>query len=502
MSQAYTKLCEYIEKNLAFREALTLFEWDNETLAPESAAENTSKAIGVISGEYFGSLINDEVKELLAVLSTEEEEKNLDFNQRAIIKNLKKSYEQMEFIPPAEYRAYRELISMASGIWARAKNKKSFEDFAPTLEEIINYQKKFASYRKKDDKKLYNILLDDYEEGFTMEKLDIFFEKTKASLVPLLKKVTEKKDMIDKTFNARIYDKEKQLAFARFISSYVGFDYSRGVLAESAHPFTTNLHNHDVRITTHIHPDNLESSIFSVIHESGHGIYEMNIDDAITLTPVGGGTSMGIHESQSRFFENMLGRSEAFWIPVYPKLQEYFPDQLNDITLEQFLAGINKSEPGLIRTEADELTYSLHVIIRYEIEKMIFEENVPVKDLPNIWNQKYKEYLGLEPLNDGEGILQDIHWSGGSFGYFPSYALGSAISAQLYSHMAKIMPIEEYLQAGNLAPIVDYLKEHIHKYGATKNTSELLQGMMQEDLNADYYVAYLTEKYTKLYQLS
>lgn len=501
MSQAYSKLCEYIEKNLALREALTLFEWDNETLAPEGAAENTSKAIGVLSGEYFKTLINDEVKELLAVLVTEEEQKNLDFNQKAIVKHLRKTYEQMESIPPSEFRAYSELTAKASGIWARAKRNNSFKDWAPTLEEIINYQKKFAAYRKKDDKKLYDILLDDYEEGFTMEKLDIFFEKIKASLVPLLKKVTEKKDLIDKSYNKQIFDRDRQLDFAKFISSYVGFDYTRGVLAESAHPFTTNLHNHDVRITTHIHPDNLESSIFSVIHESGHGIYEMNIDDAITLTPVGGGSSMGIHESQSRFFENMLGRSEAFWIPIYSKLQEYFSEQLDSVSLDQFLAGINKAEPGLIRTEADELSYSLHIIIRYEIEKMIFEENVPVEDLPQIWNRKYKKYLGVEPRVDGEGILQDIHWAGGSFGYFPSYALGSAISAQLYHHMAKLMPIEEYLKAGNLTPIVDYLKEHIHRFGATKNTSELLTGMMDEDLNADYYVSYLTEKYTTLYQL-
>lgn len=501
MNKNYDKLCEYIEKIISMRQALTLFEWDNETLAPEAAAENTAKAIGVLSGEYFKAFINDEVKELLSVLSGEEEQKNLDFNQKAIIKNMKKSYEQMESIPPEEFRAYNELIAKSTGIWARAKGNKSFEEFASTLEEIINYQKKFANYRKKDGQKAYDILLSDFEEGFSMEKLDVFFDKVKASLVPLLKQVTQKKDMIDKSYNYQTFDKEKQLEFARFIAAYVGFDFTKGVLAESAHPFTTNLHNKDVRITTHIYPDNLESSIFSVIHESGHAIYEMDVDDAITLTPVGGGSSMGVHESQSRFFENMLGRSEAFWVPVYPKLVEYFPEQLKEVSLSQFIAGINKSVPGLIRTEADELSYSLHVIIRYEIEKMIFEENAPVKDLPAIWNRKYKEYLGIEPENDGEGILQDIHWACGNLGYFPSYALGSAIAAQIYSYMNTVIPVEEHLRQGNLTPIVEFLKEHIHKYGATKNTSELLTEMMQEDLNADYYIAYLTDKYTKLYNL-
>jgi carboxypeptidase Taq len=227
----------------------------------------------------------------------------------------------------------------------------------------------------------------------------------------------------------------------------------------------------------------------------------MNIDDSITQTPVGGGSSMGVHESQSRFFENMLGRSEAFWTPVYPKLINTFKEQLEDITLSHFIEGINKAKPGLIRTEADELTYSLHIIVRYEIEKMIFNNEVTVEELPAIWNQKYKEYLGIEPVNDSEGILQDIHWSGGSFGYFPSYAIGSAVAAQIYYHMEKVLPIKEYLLEGNISPIKEYLREHIHQYGATKNTSELLKELMKEDFNADYYIDYLTEKYTKLYQL-
>lgn len=239
--------------------------------------------------------------------------------------------------------------------------------------------------------------------------------------------------------------------------------------------------------------------MFSVIHEGGHALYELGVDDALTLTPVGGGTSMGVHESQSRFYENILGRSEAFWKPLFEKLKENYPEVLPDVDLKDFIRGINKAEPGPIRTEADELTYPLHIIIRYEIEKMLMEDLISVDELPRIWNEKYKEYLGVTPKNDTEGVLQDVHWSGGAFGYFPSYAIGNAVAAQIYAYMHNEVNVKECLEKGNLVPIREYLREHIHCFGSTKNMNELLIAMTGEPLNAEYYTKYLTEKYTKLY---
>ncbi len=501
MSETYLKLMKYLDKSIALETALVLLQWDSETLAPEKSMELTAKSIGILSSEYYSSLINEDVKSLLDKLSEEKEQEQLDFNQKAIVKKLKKTFEEMEHIPPEEYQTYQELIAKAPGIWAKAKQEHLFSMFSPYLEEIMEYNKKFASYRVKEGQNLYDVLLNDYEEGFNTKELDIFFDKVKSSIVPLLKEVVKKNDMIKKEYNYQSFDTEKQKEFCNFISQYVGFDLSRGVIAESAHPFTTKLHNQDVRITNHFLEHNLESAIFSVIHETGHALYEMNVDSAITLSPVGTGASMGMHESQSRFFENIIGRSKSFWIPIFSKLKDTFPEQLKDVTLDSFIKGINKSVPSLIRTEADELTYSLHIIIRYEIEKMIFAGEANISELPDIWNQKYKEYLGVVPPSDSEGILQDIHWACGNIGYFPSYAIGSAIAAQIYYHMESIMPFHSYLEEGNLAPIREYLKEHIHKYGASKNTNELLMGMMKEPLNADYYVRYLTEKYTKLYEL-
>lgn len=499
MSKLFEELQPFLDKDMAINAALTLLSWDNETLAPEESIEYTAKAMGVLADEAFRSFVNPEVRGILTKLDEHKDE--LEDTEKAILKKLLKNYEQMEKIPPEENKEYSELTAIAGNIWAKAKNNNNYAEYAPILDKIIKFQKKFAGYRRKDGEKLYDILLNDYEEGFNTEKLDTFFNKVKEEIVPLIKEVAKRQDQIDKSYNYLSYDVKKQEEFGRYLAEYIGFDFKKGVIAESEHPFTTNLHNHDVRITTHYYENNLESSIFSIIHEGGHAIYEMQVADELTLTPVGGGASMGMHESQSRFFENVIGRSEEFWTPIYPKLQETFKEQLKDISLQQFIAGINKSVPSLIRTEADELTYTLHIVIRYEIEKMFLDGDVDVMKLPEIWNQKYEEYLGIKPTSDKEGILQDVHWSMGDIGYFPSYALGSAIAAQIYYHIKTVMPFEQYLKEGNLAPIREYLKEHIHKFGQTKNTNEFLMEMMGEELNADYYVRYLKEKYTKLYNL-
>jgi len=502
MSKTFEKLKPYLDKAMAFQTARSLFEWDEQTLAPLEAAEYTSKIVGTLSDEYFKSLINDKVRKLLKKLQEEKELDELTDHEKAIIKELNKIYEQLESIPPKEYRAYNELTSISSRKWVKAKKDNCFDDFAPYLQKIVDYKKKFANYRAKGTKNPYDVLLGDFEEGFGIKELDILFEKVKQEIIPLLKKVSEKATTIDKSYNYLDYDLDKQKEFCRYLSGYVGFDFNRGVIAESAHPFTLSLHNHDVRITNHIYSNNLESAMFSIIHESGHAIYEMSVDDAITQTLVGGGTSMGMHESQSRFFENMIGRSEFFWEPIYEKLVATYPKQLKDISLIHFIKGINKAAPSLIRTEADELSYPLHIIIRYEIEKMIFSGEITVAELPKIWNQKTMEYLGITPPTDSAGVLQDTHWSWGEFGYFPSYAIGTAISAQIYSHMKEIMPFDQYLKEGNLTPIREYLKDSIHKYGSTKTSKEILYNMTGEEFNADYYVNYLKDKYEKLFHLN
>lgn len=498
MNNSYQELQPYLERAMAFQTALVLLEWDNETLAPKEAAPYTATMQGALSAAYQELMTDEKVKALLLQCEWDQE---LTKEQRAIVREAKEEMEQLACIPPEEYREFQELVSSSTGVWAKARKEKDFDAFAPTLEKIISFQKRFASYRAKDGQKLYDIMLDTYEKGFNMEKLDEFFGGLKKELVPFLKEIMDSKVEIDDSFLTGDYPEDKQRELAEYLAEYVGFDFEKGVLAVSAHPFTTNLHNHDVRITTH-YSDSVDSSLFSVIHEAGHGIYELGVDDALTQTFVGQGASMGMHESQSRFFENIIGRNGAFWFLPYPKMQELFPEQLGHVSQEQFVEAINKVQPGLIRTAADELTYSLHVLVRYELEKMLVEEDLDVKELPKLWADKYEEYLGVRPEDVSEGVLQDIHWSQGSFGYFPSYALGSAFGAQMLAHMKKEMDFDGLLKQGDIAAIREYLREHIHRFGKVKTSRELLKDMTGEDFDPQYYLDYLKEKYGSLYQIN
>lgn len=493
---AFQDLIPYLEKNMAFHTAINIIDWDANTLAPEESSEYTAKAMGILSQEQFTSLINPKVKEIMEGLKEEE----LSQTEKAILRRLKKEYQKSEAVTANEMREFTELAARATNVWQKAKKEQNFSLYAPYLEKIVEYKKKFAGYSKKEGGSLYNVLLDGYEESFHVEELDRFFSKLKEEIIPLLKKV-EQAEEINDSFFYQEYDIEKQKEFNVFLAEYMGFNFKRGVIAESEHPFTTSWHNHDVRITTHYYKDNLSSAILSTIHEGGHALYEQGIRDEFTQTLVGDGASCAMHESQSRFYENVLGRSEAFWEPLYPKLQDTFPKQLGQVSLGQFVRALNKVKADFIRTEADELTYCLHIMVRYELEKQMIEEDVPVDKLPGLWNQKYQEYLGITPNNDKEGILQDVHWSMGDIGYFPSYALGNAFAAQIYHTMKKELPVEELLRKGKIAEITAYLREHIHQYGASKEPREMLKALTGEEFNPDYYIQYLKEKFEQVYQL-
>lgn len=494
MNQSFEKLQNQLEKAMALQTAMVLFEWDNETAAPKEAAERTAAVIGSLSSQYLDIMTGEKLKTALKECSGQMSE--MTEVEQAIVRETEEEVEKLERIPADEYRSFAELTARATGIWADAREKKDFSLFAPVLKEIVDYQKRFASYQAKEGQKLYDVMLDNYEKDFGMKELDEFFRVVKEGIVPLLKESAKRSEQIDDSFLSAGYTEEQQEKAARFLAEYVGFDFDRGILAVSAHPFTMNLHNKDVRITTH-YLDRIDSSIYSVIHESGHAVYELGIRDDLTQTPAGQGASMGMHESQSRFFENIMGRNRNFWVPIYGNMQEIFGSPLKEVSLDDFLAAVNKTIPGLIRTEADELSYCLHVLVRYEIEKLMIEENAEIDSLPELWNDKYEEYLGIRPKDDGEGILQDIHWSQGSFGYFPSYALGNAFGAQLYHRMKQEMDFDGLLREGRADVIREYLREHIHQYGKLKTSRQLLKDATGEDFNPAYYVEYLTERYGK-----
>jgi len=496
--QAKNQFNEILEKTKAYNHSMSLIYWDGATGAPKKAVENRSKILGILAGEVFKLTVSDEMKQCLEVL--EEHEDRLDEITRLIVKEMRKEYDKLGKIPADEYRGYAELLGKSTVIWEEAKNKSDFSIFQPYLEKIIGTLRKFVEYRGYEGHP-YNTFLDDYEPGMTTEKLDSFFDALKEKIVPLVKKIQNSDKEIRTDFLNDSYSAKKQEEFSLYLLEKLGFDKDAGMLKESEHPFTIDFTRNDVRITTHYYEKRLTSAIFSTIHEGGHAIYEQNIGEDIAQTILGTGTSMGIHESQSRMYENVFGRNINFWKYFYPKLVQIFSSQLSKVSLNEFYEAINKSENSLVRIEADELTYSLHIMVRYEIEKMLIEGKIEVKDLPKIWNEKIKEYLGITPPNDKMGVLQDMHWADGLFGYFPSYALGNAYAAQFEHTMRKSLDIDKLLMNGQFDKILDWLRENIHKYGSLKKPNEILKDVTGEALNPAYFIEYLENKFRKLYNL-
>ncbi|MER3123102.1 carboxypeptidase M32 [Bacillus altitudinis] len=480
-----------------YTEALHLLYWDSRTQAPKKSADFRAETIGQLSSDIFNMKTSDEMRDLLDALNKEKEKLSKD-TQKALELS-QKEYDENSKIPKEEFKEYSILQSKAEHVWVEAREKSDFSLFAPYLKQLIDFNKRFIQYWGVK-KTPYDVLLNNYEPDMTVEQLDQKFGALRDAIVPLVKKIEASPNKPDTSFLSKSFPIDKQKELSLFFLKELGYDFDAGRLDTTVHPFAVTLSRGDVRVTTRYDEHDFRMAIFGTIHECGHAIYEQNIDEALSGTLLCDGTSMGIHESQSLFFENFIGRHEDFWKTYYQKLQEASPEQFKDVTLEEFVHAVNESKPTYIRIEADELTYPLHIIIRYEIEKAIFNEDVAVEDLPALWNEKYKAYLGITPPNDALGILQDVHWSDGSFGYFPSYALGYMYAAQLKQQMIKDLPnFDELIQNGSFAPIKEWLTEHVHKHGKRKKPSEIIQDATGEELNVQYLIDYLTDKYTKLY---
>ena len=489
---------DFVKKMSAYNEALGLIYWDLRTGAPKKGVDQRSEVIGMLSSEVFKMSTSEEMAAYIANLSGGE----ISGNTKKILEECKKQYDRNRKIPAEEFRKYVVLQSKAESVWEEARAKSDFEMFRPYLEKLVEMNKRFIRYWGYEGNK-YNTLLDIYEPGVTVEVLDQVFGQLREKIVPLVKQISESANKPHTDFLFENFPKDKQRQFSEEILNQMGYDFQAGRLDETVHPFATGLNPGDVRVTTRYDESDFRTAVFGTIHEGGHALYEQNISPDLIGTPLCSGTSMGIHESQSLFYENFVGRSFSFWKGNYDLLKDYTGDQFNGVSLEDFCRAINESKPSLIRIEADELTYPLHVIIRYEIEKGLFNDEIEVKDLPEIWNDMYEKYLGIRPQKDAEGVLQDVHWSGGSFGYFPSYALGYMYAAQFKQKMLEDIPnFDQLLEAGDLKPVREWLTKNIHQYGKLKKPLEILKDVTGEGLNAKYLIDYLYEKYGKVYQLS
>ncbi|WP_394579598.1 carboxypeptidase M32 [Cytobacillus firmus] len=498
LKQTEQQFLDYVKKMMAYNEAIGLMYWDMRTGAPKQGMEQRSEVIGMISSEVFRMSTSEEMAAYIAKLSGRE---NLSEVTLKTLEECKKDYDRNKKIPAEEFTEYVILQSKAESIWEDAKASSDFEMFQPYLEKLVEMNKRFISYWGYEGNK-YNTLLDMYEPGVTVDTLDQVFGQLREKIVPLVQQISESPNKPDTSFLFEHFAKDKQRDFSLKVLDQMGYNFKAGRLDETVHPFATGLNPGDVRVTTKYDEADFRTAVFGTIHEGGHALYEQNISSDLVGTPLCSGTSMGIHESQSLFYENFVGRHRSFWKKNYDLLKEYASGQFDDVSIDAFYRAINESKPSLIRIEADELTYPLHIIIRYEIEKGLFNDEIEVKDLPAIWNEKYEQYLGVKPENNGDGVLQDVHWAGGSFGYFPSYALGYMYAAQLKNSMLKDLPnYDELLEEGNLMPVKEWFTKNVHQFGKMKKPLEILNEVTGEGLNAQHLIDYLYDKYGKVYQL-
>ncbi len=482
-----------------YERILVLMDWDMYTATPRKGYDEMADTLGYFYQKQFELSTSDELFDLLQKAAEPEVYDTLDEVMQYSVRTMLRDMKKERRIPPEFVAEYIAEESASRKAWEDAKNASDFSIFAPHLQKMIDLTIQRCGYTDPG-KDPYEVLIDRYEEGMDSATIDRVFGELKEGLLPLLDRILAAPEPQTSIYDS-IYDKDDQKKVQELLLRYIGFDFEAGTVGESMHPFTTGCSRNDARLTNHYHEDDPISAMFSAIHEGGHAIFGQNTAPESEGTPAADCHYMGLHESQSRFYENILGRRMSFWIPIYEKVQELLPD-LKKIPIEEFVGEINHIRPSYIRTQADEVTYCLHIILRYEIEQEIFRNHRNVNELPAIWNQKMQELLGITPRNDAEGILQDMHWSDASFGYFPSYLLGSIYDGMFLEAIeAELGPVDPILERGDILTITRWLNEHIHRYGNLRLPMEVIDKVCGKPLSAKPLLRYFEEKYTKIYHL-
>lgn len=499
MTDTQNKFKEYLNKLAQYEQVIALLQWDLKTAAPENGTASKIEALSFFSTEYFRLMTAEEFGSLLKALSAPEEFDSLNDAMKITVTRYFRDYQKSKNIPEDFFTEYVNASAHSEQAWEAAKRASDYSIFLPHLQKMIDMTKQKIAFTDPG-KEIYDVLLDTYEEGMDSATIDRLFEEVKKELVPLLQKIKSAPEPDSSIFNAH-YDIDSQKHLQDFLLSYIGFSHKSGNTAESEHPFTLSLGLGDSRVTNHYSLNDPISAIFSAIHEGGHAIFEQNINPSFEKTAAASVNLLGLHESQSRFYENILGRNIHFWEPIYEKLGEFLP-KFKEISLEDFFREINHVKCSFIRTEADELTYPFHIILRYEIEKAIFREGVTADKLPELWNQKMEEMLGIVPSNDAEGILQDMHWSDGSFGYFPTYLLGTIYDGMFLEQIEKELgSLDSILAEGRISQVTKWLNENIHQYGSLYTSKEVIQRVCSREISAEPIIRYFKEKYSKIYNL-
>ena len=498
--RADTEALDALEEHLyALRYAVEEIGTFAEIIDPEKATADRGIALGRLQEEIQKIMASPETGALLDRLSAHAE--TLGSMREAQVRIMRRDRAAIVDVPVEMQRAFVELTNEATDVWVKAKQANDWASFEPYLQRIVDSMIEIAHARNAEADP-YDVWLGDYEHGADRAFYDDFFDKLREGLVPLLAETLTSRHKPSDACMKGTFDESRQWALARDLVKLEGVDTGALWLGATEHPFMGGPSSNFVVIAGHVHADDILSNVFSILHEGGHALYEQNVNPSIARTSLGGGTSMGMHEAQSRFFENIVGRSRAFARPLLETMQAHFKGQLSRVTPGQLYMAENVVRPSLVRTEADELTYPLHILVRYEIEQMLFSGEAKASDVPRIWKERYKDYLGVDVPDDTHGALQDTHWAFGGLGYFPTYALGNAYGAQLKHQMlAEGLDFDGACAAGNLAPIREWLRSRIWVHGRSKDAGELIEAACGEPFSPSYYIDYLTEKYSGIYQL-
>ncbi len=480
--------------------AMAVLGWDQQCYMPPGGVVHRGNQLSTLSSLAHSKFVSDEVGALLEELKSYAEGLDPESDDACLIEVTDREYQKAVKVPNDYVAEWSKITTVAHGAWEEARSNDDFAHFQPHLEKILEMRRQYADFFKPYDH-VYDPLLDDFEPGMTTADVQEIFTSLRPKQVELIKAISEI-PQVDDSFLHLHYDERNQWEFGEEAITKFGYDWNRGRQDKAAHPFSTGFGVGDVRITTRVDENFLNTALFGTLHEAGHAIYEQGVAEELDRTPLGSGASLAIHESQSRMYENLLGRSYDFWVHFYPSLQERFKTQLGNVDLDTFYKGINKVEPSLIRVEADEATYNLHVMLRMELEIAMMEGSIEVADLPEAWNERMSDYLGVTPPNDADGVLQDVHWAGGAIGYFPTYSLGNLVSNQLWEKIVQDIPeISGQIQSGNFAELLTWLRENLHRHGKKFKPQALVKRIVGETISPEPYLKYLNEKFGKIYGL-
>lgn len=501
MSTYLERLKERLARIADLKAVRSLLSWDQQVTMPPGSSEARSHHLATVTALKHALFVADETGDLLEGAAAEVAGLPYDSADASLVRVARREYEKLRRVPESLMAERARVHALSYDAWVRARDASDFAIFRPHLERVLDLTIEYAEALGYEECR-YDALLDRYEPDMKTTQVAAVFAELKAVQVPLVRAIAERGQVVDDRFLRREYPDQAQWDFTLQVLRDMGFDFTFGRQDRSVHPFTTSLAPQDVRLTTRIRENDLTWGLFSTIHEGGHALYDQGIHVELGRTPLFGGASYSIHESQSRLWENIVGRSRHFWRHYFPRLRKLFRKQLAGIDAETFYRAINKVEPSFIRTEADEVTYNLHIFLRFELEQDLVERRLSVADLPEAWNAGMKEYLGITPPDDAHGVLQDVHWAEGYLGYFPSYALGNLLAVQFYNQALKEMPdLPEQLARGQLLGLREWLRANIHTHGGKFTPAELVLLVTGGEISAAPYLAYLREKYSEIYGL-